>query len=175
MMVVACGSGSPNGSGAAGSSGSNPSATQARQTGLSFARCMRSHGVPNFPDPSPGGGINLDNIPGISPSSPAFTGAQRACNSLLPVKRPPSTPPSARAFARLLRWAQCMRAHGISGLPDPKPDPPPSPGSPGATRYGTLMGDGAYWVGIPSSIDAHSPGFMRLATACGEAPNGHHA
>jgi hypothetical protein len=174
-MVVACGSGSPSGSSSVGSSGSNPSQTQAHQEGLSFARCMRSHGVSNFPDPTPnGGGFNLNNVAGISPSSPAFNAAQSACKNLLPVKRPPSGPPSAHAFARLLHWAGCMRAHGISGLPDPKPDPPPSPGSPGTSRYGTLMGDGGYWVGIPISINAHSPAFMHLATACGESPNGHH-
>jgi hypothetical protein len=67
-----------------------------------------------------------------------------------------------------------MRAHGISGLPDPKPNPPPSPASSGANLYGTLMGDGGYWVGIPISTNAHSPAFMHLATVCGESPNGHH-
>jgi hypothetical protein len=137
---------------------------------------MRSHGVPNFPDPTPnGGGFNLNNVAGISASAPAFNAAQAACKNLMPVKRPPSGPPSAHAFARLLHWAGCMRAHGISGLPDPKPDPPPSPASPGTSRYGTLMGDGGYWVGIPISINAHSPAFMRLTTACGESPSGHHA
>jgi hypothetical protein len=37
------------------------------------------------------------------------------------------------------------------------------------------MGDGGYWVGIPNSINAHSSAFMRLSTACGESPGGHHA
>jgi hypothetical protein len=173
-MVVACGSGSPSTSSSVGS-GSNPSQTEANREGLSFARCMRSHGVANFPDPTPnGGGFNFSNVAGISPSSPAFKAAQTACKNLLPVKRPPSGPPSAQAFARLLHWAECMRARGISGLPDPKPDPPPSPGSPGTSRYGTLMGDGGYWVGIPISTDAHSPAFIHLSTVCGESPNGGH-
>jgi hypothetical protein len=35
------------------------------------------------------------------------------------------------------------------------------------------MGDGGYWVGIPISVNAHSPAFMRLSTACGESPGGH--
>jgi hypothetical protein len=172
-VIAACGSGSPSSSGFAGSSGSNPSQAGAQQEGLSFARCMRSHGVLQFPDPTANGGINLDDIPGISPSSPAFKAAQTACQHLLPVKRPPSGPPSAHAYGRLLHWAKCMRAHGISGLPDPKPDPPPPPGSPDATGYGTLMGDGGYWVGIPISINAHSPALMHLATVCGESPSGH--
>jgi hypothetical protein len=172
-VIAACSSGSPSGSGSARSSGSNPSQAQAAQDGLSFARCMRSHGVSQFPDPTANGAIDLQGVPGVSPSSPAFKAAQTACQTLLPVKRPPSGPPSAHAYARLLHWAKCMRAHGTSGLPDPKPDPPPAAGSPAARGYGTLMGDGGYWVGIPISINAHSPPFMRLATACGESPNGH--
>jgi hypothetical protein len=136
---------------------------------------MRSHGVSNFPDPSSsGGGFNLNDLPGINPSAPAFKAAQTACKNLMPVKRPPSGPPSVQAYGRLLHWAKCMRAHGISGLPDPKPDPPPSPGSPGTAAIGTLMGDGGYWVGIPAAIDAHSGAFMHLSTVCGESPSGHH-
>jgi len=173
-MIGACGSHSPSSSGSSGRPVSNPSQAQAQQEGVSFARCMRSHGVPSFPDPTPnGGGFNLAT-PGIKPSSPAFKAAQTACQDLLPVKHVPSEPPSAQAYARLVHWAKCMRAHGISGLPDPKPDPPPAPGSSGTVGIGTLMGDGGYWVGIPATVDAHSPAFARLSTACGESPGGHH-
>lgn len=170
-VIAACGSGSPSNSSSSGSSGSNSSQTQLQQEALNFAGCMRSHGVSNFPDPTPnGGGFNV-NVPGINPSSPAFKAAQTACRQLLPVKRPQSGPPSAHAYMRLLHWAGCMRAHGMSGLPDPRPDPPPSQ----SNLYGTLMGDGGYWVGIPTSINAHSPAFMHLSTVCGESPNGHHS
>jgi hypothetical protein len=167
--IAACGSGAPSNSSSSGSSGSNSSPTQLQQEVVNFARCMRSHGVSNFPDPTPnGGGFNV-NIPGINPSSPAFKGAQTACKQLLPVKRAPSGPPSEHAYIRLLHWAGCMRAHGISGLPDPRPNPPPSQ----SNLYGTLMGDDGYWVGIPISINAHSPAFTHLSTVCGESPNGH--
>lgn len=165
--LAACGSGS--------GPGSRPSQAQVEREGVSFARCMRSHGVPNFPDPSAnGGGFDVNNIPGINPSSPAVKGAQTACKNLMPVKRTPSVPPTARAYARLLHWAKCMRAHGISGLPDPRPDPPPSAGSAGTAGIGTLMGDGGYWVGIPISVNAHSGAFIQLSTGCGESPTGHH-
>ena len=174
-VIAACGSHSPSSSGSASSLGSNPSPAQAQQDGLSFARCMRSHGVSSFPDPTPnGGGFSL-SAPGINSSSPAFKAAQTACKDLLPVKHVQSQPPSAQAYARLLHWAKCMREHGIAGLPDPKPDPIPAPGSPGTAGIGTLMGDGGYWVGIPATVDAHSPAFVRLATACGESPGGHKA
>jgi hypothetical protein len=174
-MIAACGSNSPSGSASSGSAGAGASQTQAQQDGLSFARCMRSHGVSSFPDPSPNGGAFNLSAPGINLSSPAFKTAQTACKDLEPVKHVPSQPPSAHAYARLLHWAKCMREHGISDLPDPKADPPPAPGSPGTAGIGTLMGDGDYWVGIPASVDAHSPAFVRLSTTCGESPGGHQA
>ena len=57
---------------------------------LTMARCMRSHGVPNFPDPQfgtgPGGGfgikIGFGPGSGIDPSSPAFQAAQQACGRI---------------------------------------------------------------------------------------------
>jgi hypothetical protein len=174
-VIAACGSHSLSSAGSLGSSGSNPSHAQAQREELSFARCMRSHGVSSFPDPTPNGsGFNL-SAPGINSSSPAFRAAQTACNDLLPTKHVQSEPPSAQAYARLVHWAKCMREHGISSLSDPKPDPPPAAGSPGTAGIGTLMGDGGYWVGIPATVDAHSPAFVRLSTVCGESPGGHRA
>jgi hypothetical protein len=172
-VIAACGSNSSSSSPSSASSHSNPSQAQAQQEGLSFARCMRSHAVSSFPDPNPnGGGFNL-STPGINSASPAFKAAQTACKDLLPVKHVQSEPPSAQAYARLLHWAKCMREHGISRLPDPRPDPPPAPGSAGTAGIGTLMGDGGYWVGIPATVDAHSAAFVRLSSACGESPGGH--
>jgi hypothetical protein len=57
-------------------------AAQQRQRGLEFARCMRSHGVPNFPDPrviSSSGGNQQVYLPGINPQSPAFQAGAKAC------------------------------------------------------------------------------------------------
>jgi hypothetical protein len=47
------------------------------QAELAFARCMRSHGITDFPDPLPGGGFNA---PGDT-NSPQFEAAARACQS----------------------------------------------------------------------------------------------
>jgi hypothetical protein len=46
--------------GGCGSSG-KPSGSGANHVaqGVRFADCMRSHGLPDFPDPSGGGGINI--------------------------------------------------------------------------------------------------------------------
>ncbi len=44
---------------------------------LNFARCMRSHGITDFPDPLPGGGWD---VPGDT-NSPQFGAAANACQS----------------------------------------------------------------------------------------------
>jgi hypothetical protein len=70
--------------------GGHPSAAQTAQTkarALAMSRCMRSHGVPNFPDPTfqtgPNGGvgigIRIGNNSGIDPNSPAFQAASKEC------------------------------------------------------------------------------------------------
>jgi hypothetical protein len=59
---------------------------------LAFARCMRAHGVPSFPDPqfsSSGSGFRVQiggKGSGLDPNSPAFKSAQKACASKLPGK-----------------------------------------------------------------------------------------
>lgn len=153
--IAACGSTSPSPSSSGGQTG--PQQAQAQQDVLNFARCMRSHGVSSFPDD-----LDFHNVAGINPSSPAFKTAQTACQHLLPVKTSPSTAPSAQTHAKLLRLSNCLRAHGYPNMPDPKPDPPPSHSS----QYGTLYGEGGYWIGIPQAIDAHGPAFVRTARAC---------
>ena len=51
-----------------------------------LARCMHSHGVPNFPDPtfSNGHASLTQKGGGIDQSSPQFRNAQQACQSLAP-------------------------------------------------------------------------------------------
>ena len=169
LLLAGCGSAAPPKSTAA--VGRSPTSTSAQEQGVSYARCMRSHHVPNFPDPSGGGGFNLHGS-AVDQSSPAVRAAESACESLLPVKHVPTEAPTAAAYRRLLNWAQCMRRHGIAGMPDPKPDPPPGPTASGSQRFDTVMGDGGYWVGIPLSANAHSSAFMQLSTRCGESPTG---
>ena len=48
-------------------------------SGLKFANCMRSHGVPNYPDPKYYNGGQQVYIPGVNPAAPAFQTAAKAC------------------------------------------------------------------------------------------------
>jgi hypothetical protein len=58
-----------------------------------FADCMRTHGVPNFPDPTAGGSFKLG--PAINAQAPAFTGAMSDCHSLRPSTLQLSSGPAA--------------------------------------------------------------------------------
>lgn len=64
-----------------GGSAPPPVSESQKQKELAFARCMRTHGVPNFPDPRfpAGGGIERALAPGVTPQSPAFQAAAKAC------------------------------------------------------------------------------------------------
>lgn len=65
-----------------------PSAADMR-TALTWAQCVRKHGVPNFPDPGYSvnssvpslvfRGVEFPLPPGLDPRSPAFRQAQAAC------------------------------------------------------------------------------------------------
>lgn len=52
---------------------------------LKYVNCMRSHGIPNFPDPPASGKlmINPQKL-GIDPNSPQYQNAQNACRQYLP-------------------------------------------------------------------------------------------
>lgn len=67
--------------------GGGPGADNApkdRAAALKYSKCMRSHGVPKFPDPNPNGGLNLDGDKiGMAPDSPTFKAALKACQPLL--------------------------------------------------------------------------------------------
>jgi len=124
-----------------GSSGSSPLAQA-----VAYSECMRSHGVPNFPDPvqTPDGGYGY-RTKGIDPNSTAFQGATQACKAL------PSpwnstgqqlSPPQQQAW---LRWAACIRSHGVPNFPDP-------------TFSGSEVHD--------SGVDSSSPQLQSAMDAC---------
>lgn len=56
-----------------------------KQAFVAKAHCLRTHGAPNFPDPSfgPGGhGVGINLTPGFNPQSPAFRNAAKMCASV---------------------------------------------------------------------------------------------
>jgi hypothetical protein len=173
LLASACGGAPASQAAQLGSTGSTASSPQrstsgARATGkyaalLAYSRCMRSHGVANFPDPKQvGGGIQFDgSATGVNPQSPLFVSAQRSCRHLLPGGGRPTSAGQQQALARMLHISQCMRSHGISRFPDPTPSPPSN-----RAGYSTIRSNGAAWLAIPNSIDVRTPAFKRAAAAC---------
>jgi hypothetical protein len=152
-VLAACGSSSP---------GSGQSGNYAQA--IAFAKCMRSHGVPNFPDPKATGNGGLEiqasrragsgpslKVNGVAVAAPAFQAAQQACRSLLPNGGHPPAPSASQRRA-MLQFAQCMRAHGLSGFPDP-----------------VFNGGGVgFRVGPGNGLDPNSPAFKSAQTACAQ-------
>ena len=87
---------------------------------LSYAECMRIHGVPNFPDPIKSSrGMQFNSK--ADSDSPQFSSANRTCEHLLPDNGGmPTAAQVAAETTKLLKWAHCMRTHGLPNFADPK-------------------------------------------------------
>jgi hypothetical protein len=120
VLVAACGGEAPPGV-VSQSSTTTSSPAAAGQSGALYASCMRAHGVSNFPDSgvSVNDGQVVFNLPASIKSEAQFPSASRACSRDLPGGGA-SAKPSVNISGDL-KFAQCMRAHGISNFPDPMP------------------------------------------------------
>ena len=140
---------------AAGCGGGSSPTSSARPTAaaivgqqfVAFAVCMRSRGVPDYPDPQISSSANHLQVtisPGSAdPNSPAFKSADHACHNLMPNGGKPAN--GAQYRAQDLTFAACMRSHAVPGFPD-------------ADR------DGAFT--LPSTINQQAPAFQHAMQAC---------
>ena len=94
------------------------------QKALAFARCMRSHGVTRFPDPTSSGRIPKTSPQQLGVSDAQFAAAERACQNLLPAGTSDMFPPGEvqQILIGMLRFSVCMRSHGVPRWPDPTTD-----------------------------------------------------
>jgi hypothetical protein len=118
VLIGGCGSGAPGGSGTGG--GGNNAAAVAHKA-VKFARCMRNHGVSQFPDPGGSGKFTIDAIANgssLDPSTPAFKRGLSACQDLEPAGFTGSKW-SSRQMDAALKFAQCIRENGVNDFPDP--------------------------------------------------------
>ena len=153
LCVAACGGGSGQ------SGGTATSAKAGSNQMLKFSGCMRANGVPNFPDPSAGGGIQISPGSGLNPQSPAFQAAQKTCAKLLPGGGPGPRKPTAAQFAAALAFAKCMRGHGLPHFPDPLASIPAGSG-PIISLRGMMFQPSA-------DLDPRSLAFQQAASDCG--------
>jgi hypothetical protein len=146
-VIAACGSNSPSSSG----SGGHPTQAQIQQEqqdAVRFADCMRSHGVPSFPDPT----ISPREFKeAFNTQSPAFQSAATACQHLLPRGGRPSrnAAHSQAQIAALLAFARCIRSHGFPSFPDP-----------------TSSGQVTHEMLANAGINLHQPAALQAGDAC---------
>ena len=134
--ITACGS----------SSGPMSSASSSYAQGIKYADCMRSHGVPNFPDPNAQGEIQGN----FNLQSPQAQAAQNECQKF--AHRPLSPAQQQALETGALVFSVCMRAHGVPDFPDPQK---------------TAGGVGIKVDDTPGSdLNPDSPAFQKASKAC---------
>jgi hypothetical protein len=166
VLAAACSSSSSSsGSGGSPHAGGAASAHSA----VGYSHCIRSHGVPRYPDPSGDGVLPKTSAQQLGVSSSALQAAQSACQHLLPSDGGTLNADSFRqcmlagdcpqalvrqAMTEMLRFSRCMRAHGVPNWPDP------TIGTQGRP-YFDLSGHGF------SRQQARSPQLTRKSSECG--------
>ena len=163
-LLAACGGSIPSSSGVAtlpSPSAAASATTQAGTTGVpsagdviaravTYAQCMRTNGVPSWPDPNARGVFDKTKITtqhlGVSDS--LLQAAQAACHDLLPSGGSNSRGPTPAEVQQALQFSRCMRGHGVPNFPDP---------------------DGTGRIPDPASfgIDQGAPQFQAANQACG--------
>jgi hypothetical protein len=175
VLLAGCGASPPSqtrttvaGAAGAGSTSSRASHAQAL---LAFARCMRANGVPSFPDPNGNGssvlaihpGPNGETINGVAVSAPAFQAAQAKCRVDMPQVPTISHAQAESVLAQAMKFAQCLRGHGVPNFPDPQISTVP-----GGQGYLVRPGYRGGLAGLASlGIDPNAPAFQSATQACG--------
>jgi hypothetical protein len=129
--------------GAAGASASAAPSASASSDPLKFAQCMREHGI-DMADPETGGKVQIRIK---SADKTKLEGAQKACGKYMQGGGPFGGKSDPKARDALLKFAQCMREHGVN-MPDPQP---------GQNGFMFRKGQG---------VDPESPTFKTAQKAC---------
>jgi hypothetical protein len=145
------------------SNGSGTGSTGKYAAWLAYSGCMRSNGVPTFPDPVQiDGSVRVPGSPaGVDPNTAAFTSALQTCRRLEPNGGQPTNAEQQKASDRMLKLSKCMRKHGVGAFPDPTFAAPSNRGD-----YSDIFSNDGVWLAIPNSVDVHSPAFTSSSVAC---------
>ena len=147
LLATACGD-SPS-SGASGGAPNAGGSTSSQP--VAYTQCMRSHGVPDYPGPDSSGQLpKIGSGQQVGVSDSRLTAAQGACQALWPYQ----APTQAQLRQQLtgdLKFAQCMRSHGLPDFPDPT----------------TVDGQPEFVISISrDGFDPHSPQVLAKVRVC---------
>jgi hypothetical protein len=162
LALVAAGCGGGGSRGAASIASSTTAATTTAQSGmttvqigslsgaLAFARCMRSHGIPNWPDPTSSGVFDKSKLRqlGLSVSRVRAIEEGSCRYDFVNGGQPQGQTITRDEQAYYLRAAACIRRHGFPDFPDP------------------TFQNGHVRFNIPSSIDTSSPQAKSAQATC---------
>jgi hypothetical protein len=131
LLAAAC-SGRPSSTGGSPDAGGSAASTSA----VAYSHCIRSHGVPSFPDPPSSRQVPKGDAQQFGVSSSQLQAAERACQHLYPgnggsfqqsIQQCELTGdcPQAvvqQALTEMRNYARCIRSHGVPNWPDPTTD-----------------------------------------------------
>lgn len=159
MAIAACSSGQsgpqvahlPGHGGQAKTAGQLTPAQSDRDM-ISFARCMRAHGV-QIPDPfhrAGHSGLSIEIPSHTAANQPAFSACTHFLQPVIQMKNAHAEALAAPMMHQLTEYARCMRSHDIAML-DPTPQ--------GQLNLGRVPG-------ITSNFGRYSPQFRAADGAC---------
>jgi hypothetical protein len=103
--------------------GDTPGSADPQQAALDYAECMRENGLESYPDPQFANSAVIVGGDGIDPNDPDFVAADEQCAALLEAASggfDGTNDAELQQFQEgILRFAACMREHGID-FPDPR-------------------------------------------------------
>jgi hypothetical protein len=143
--------------GCGGASSTTVATTTAQSGPLAYSHCMRSHGVPSFPDPNSSGG---NNKPAIVSALQAVgnSEAQAAQTACLHVNGGSPGQRAARSQTHtvaMLAFARCLRSHGFPSFPDP-----------------TSSGELTHEMVASAGVNLHQPAVRQAGDACVSVTHG---
>jgi hypothetical protein len=135
LLAAGCGNGSGPAAGSGGSAGAGGPTTSG--SFVAYSACMRSRGVPNYPDPDSSGQLPKPDAHSLGVSSAQLRSTQQACRRVLPstgraisagsITQCMMADDCPRSLVQHLlneerSFAGCMRADGVPNWPDPTVD-----------------------------------------------------
>jgi hypothetical protein len=165
LLAAGCGGGGGSSTGSGGSPDAGGATASA--SAVEYSACVRSDGVPHYPDPGSSGQLPKTDAGQLGVSSARYEAAQRACRHLLPTggslqqqeHQCVQNSDCSRALVQQMlaadrKLAECMRSHGVPNFPDP-----------------TNGGSGGPWFNISgvgiSDAQSHTRQFIARLNQCG--------
>jgi hypothetical protein len=161
VLFTACGGPSTPGVASTGPSTttSPPTATSENAQFARFGSCMRSHGEPQFQNPTVNGDtFGFTVSPSLGIGTPRYANAVDACQGYLSFAAQnfvsPDLPPGEERITQAdevdyLKAVACMHSHGFPSIPDP-----------------AFTAGGGVHIAVPKNIDKNSPIFQRAVSTC---------